>query len=261
MATRRKSPRELPAGPTESEEHAALQKILKLSAEYNDALYESLTQLSEIEAPAARPTALQNLTVQNQNMRREIDTMRASLQDKLGKQGKTFADVDGFTELLSEYRLITLRQQKRHMELFQRVRNMENVPDSPELHAYLKLGFKEDEQRQADTDMRLMEAADKQRELMLRAGRLLGSISTPESAATAAAELNELGRRYMEWTDIIRLYRDDDPRGAEHAVMELRNMYAGLLPTLKDQAQRLRESDFFAAPALRDVVERMLPRD
>lgn len=261
MATRRKSPRELPEGPTESEEHAALREILKFSAGYNDALFENLKHLSEIEAPAARPAALQNLTIQNQNRRREIDTMRASLQDKLGKQGKTFAEVDGFAELLSEYRLITLQQQKRHLELFQRVRKMENVPDSPELHAYLKLGFKEDEQRQADTDMRLMEAADKQRELMLRAGRLLGSISTPESAATAAAELNELGRRYMEWTDIIRLYRDDDPRGAEQAVITLRNMYAGLLPTLKDQAQRLRESDFFAESALRDVVERMLPRD
>ncbi len=258
---RRKVGRDLPGEPCETEEHAALREILQASAAYNDALYERVLKLEKIDAPAARMAEVAEITVQNQAERANINSMRGELQQKLGEQGRTFMDVDGFIELLSEFRAVTLAQQKRHLVVFQRVRMLAGVPDSPELHAYIKLGFKEEEQRRADTDMQLMKAANEQRTLMLRAGRVLDSIADADSAAAAPSELNALGDRYMELTSLIRLYRDDDPKGAEHAVGELRTMYAGLLPMLKSHSARLREADFFGSEALKDVLERMLPRD
>lgn len=260
VAHRRKVGRELPGEPRETEEHAALRAILQASAAYNDALYERVRNLEKIEAPSARMAAVAEITLQNQAERESINALRGELQQKLGEQGRTFMDVDGFVELLSEFRAVTLEQQKRHLEVFQRVRKLDGVPDSPELHAYLKLGFKDDAQRWADTDVQLMNAANEQRELMLRAGRVLDSITDARSAASAPEELNNLGNRYMELSSRIRLYREDDPKGAEHAVGELRTMYAGLLPMLKNRAERLRLCDFYGSQPLREVLERMLPQ-
>lgn len=260
VAHRRKVGRELPGEPRETEEHAALRAILQASAAYNDALYERVRNLEKIEAPSARMAAVAEITLQNQAERESINALRGELQQRLGEQGRTFMDVDGFVELLSEFRAVTLEQQKRHLEVFQRVRKLAGVPDSPELHAFLKLGFKEDEQRRADTDRQLMNAANEQRELMLRAGRVLDSITDAGSAASAPEELNKLGNRYMELSSRIRLYREDDPKGAGHAVGELRTMYAGLLPMLKKYAERLRACDFYGSQPLREVLERMLPQ-
>ena len=257
---RRKVGRELPGEPRETEEHAALREILQASAAYNDALYERVRNLEKIEAPSARMAAVAEITLQNQTERESINALRGELQQRLGEQGRTFMDVDGFVELISEYRRVTLDQQERHLTLFERVRKMDNVPLSPELHAYLKLGFKEDDQRWADTDRQLMNAANEQRELMLRAGRVLDSITDAGSAASAPEELNKLGNRYMELSSRIRLYREDDPKGAGHAVGELRTMYAGLLPMLKKHAERLRACDFYGSYPLREVLERMLPQ-
>lgn len=258
VVCRRKGERELPEQPGETKEHAALRVIMEESAAYNNALYERMAEL-EKAAPAARREVLAGLTSQNQEGRKKIDTMRATLQQQLGEQGRTFNDVDGFAELISEYRGITLKQQKRHLEIFQRVRKLENVPSSPELHAYLKLGFKEDEQRLADTDMQLMKAAAGQRELMLRAGRVLSTILDAGAAEASTAELNELGDKYLEFSEMIHLYRDDDPQGAASGVAELRSLYSALLPMLREHAARLREAGFYANESLREVVERMLP--
>lgn len=261
VAHRRKGGRELSGLPGETQEHAALRAILVQSAAYNDALFERVQNLERIDAPSARMAAVAQITSQNQADREAINGMRAELQGKLDEQGRTFMDVDGFVELLSEFRGVTLAQQKRHMVVYQRVRKLAGVPDSPELHAYLKLGFKNDEQRWDDTDMQLMKAAGEQREIMLRAGRVLDAIADAPAAAAAPAELNELGNRYTALADTIRLYRDDDPKGAMHAVGELRTMYAGLLPMLKTHASRLREKDFYGSSGLREVLERMLPQD
>lgn len=261
VVSRRKNSRELPAEPESSPEHNALREILQHSAEYNEAVYARVLNLEKIAAPSARLAAAAQIAVSNQADRAAINRLRETLQSKLGEQGRTFVDVDGFEELLSEFRGVTLAQQKRHLSMYHRVRKLEGVPDSPELHAFLRLGFKEDAQRMADTDMQLMKAANEQRELMLRAGRILDSITDVESAVAAPAELNELGARYMELTEKIRLYRDDDPQGAEHAVGELRTMYAGLLPMLKSHSERLRGIDFYDSAALREVLNRMLPHD
>lgn len=261
VVSRRQNSRELPEEPESSPEHNALREILQHSAEYNDAVYARVLNLEAITAPAARMAAAAQIAVQNQADRAAINRLREKLQAKLSEQGRTFVDVDGFVELLSEFRGVTLTQQKRHLAMYHRVRRLDGVPDSPELHAFLRLGFKEDEQRMADTDMQLMKAADEQRELMLRAGRILDSITDAAIAAVAPAELNELGARYMELTEKIRLYRDDDPQGAEHAVGELRSMYAGLLPMLKSHSDRLRGIDFYDSAALREVLDRMLPHD
>lgn len=261
VVSRRKGARELPAEPVESGEHAELRAVLQRSADYNNALYERLGRLEQVENPAERLAAVAEITTQNQNDRMEINALREKLQTRLGEQGRTFADVEGFTELLSEFRAETLRQQSRHLALYRRVRKLENVPDSPELHAYLRLGFKEDEQRHADTDMQLMKAAHMQRELMLRSGRVMDSIVDSSTAEAASAELVELGASYRKQTETIRLYREDDPKGAERAVAELRTMYAGLLPILKSHAARLRENLFFGNAELRSVLERMLPQD
>lgn len=261
VASRRKTVREIPGEPQETPEHQALREIMKMSASYNDALYQRVKELEDIQDASARPAAVAALTKQNQEGRELINQQREGLLTKLEAQGRTFADVEGFVDLISEYRAITLEQQERHLELFQRVRRLPNVPESPELHAYIKLGFKEDEQRLADTDMQLMKAAEEQRELMLRAGRVLGGVSSETAAASVPAELNELGNRYLTLSRRIKLYRDDDPKGAEHAVQELRAMYSALLPMLKTHAKRLTEQDFYGSAALKEVVERMLPLD
>lgn len=261
VVNRRKGVRELPAAPKATPEHEDLREIMQRTVAYNDALYERVVMLEKTEDSALRPQVVSEITNQNQVDRVAINELRAALQSRLAEQGRTFADVDGFADVISEYRGVTLRQQKRHLEVFQRVRKMANVPETPELHAYVKLGFKEDEQRWADTDMQLMKAANEQRELMLRAGRVLDSITDAESATAAPAELNALGDRYIELTGIIRLYRDDDPKGAEQAVNELRKMYSGLLPMLKSHAARLRENAFYDCAGLRSVVERMLPQE
>lgn len=261
VVSRRKGSRELPAEPVETPDYAELRAVLQRSADYNNALYERLGRLEKIEDPAGRLAAVAEITTQNQADRQEINELREKLQARLGEQGRTFADVEGFADLLSEFRAQTLLQQKRHLELYHRVRKLENVPNSPELHAYLRLGFKEEEQRHADTDMQLMKAANEQRELMLRSGRVMDSIVDSATAETASAELVELGASYRKLTETIRLYREDDPKGAEHAVAELRTMYNGLLPMLKSHAVRLRENQFFGNAELRAVVERMLPQD
>ncbi len=256
---RRKGEKDMPPEPVASPEYTELREIMKLSAAYNDDLYARLQELEQTQAPADRPAVLDKLIRQNQSDRALIDARRETLQEKLAGQGRTFADVEGFVNLISEYRAVTLEQQKRHLELFQLVRNMENVSDSPELHAYIKLGFKDDAQRYADTDMQLMKAADSQRELMLRAGRILSAIDNADAAGASLAELNELGERYLEISQRIRLYREDDPAGAETAVRELRSIYDGLLPMLRAQAARLDAAAYYEDSALREVVRRMLP--
>ena len=261
VVSRRKGSRELPSEPVETPDYAELRAVLQRSADYNNALYERLGRLEKIEDPAGRLAAVAEITTQNQADRQEINELREKLQARLGEQGRTFADVEGFTDLLSEFRARTLLQQKRHLELYHRVRKLENVPNSPELHAYLRLGFQEEEQRHADTDMQLMKAANEQRELMLRSGRVMDSIVDSATAESASAELVELGASYRKLTETIRLYREDDPKGAEHAVAELRTMYNGLLPMLKSHAARLREKQFFGNAELRAVIERMLPQN
>lgn len=259
VVCRRKGERELPPEPAETTEHAELRKIMEESAAYNEALYQQVLRLESEPAPANRPAIVAELSEQNKKTRQQIDQLRDALQSRLSTQRRTFADVDGFAELISEYRGITLEQQRRHMELYQRVRKLENVPSTPELSAFLKLGFKEDEQRHADTERQLMKAASEQRELMLRAGRVLSSVTDADSAGKAPEELNNLGDSYMRISGRIKLYREDDPGGCAAAVAELRSLYAALLPMLQAQASRLRSAEFYGCAPLREVVERMLP--
>lgn len=256
---RRKGERELPPEPAETTEHAELRKIMEESAAYNEALYQQVLRLESEPAPANRPAIVAELSEQNKKTRQQIDQLRDALQSRLSTQRRTFADVDGFAELISEYRGITLEQQRRHMELYQRVRKLENVPSTPELSAFLKLGFKDDVQRHADTERQLMKAASEQRELMLRAGRVLSSVMNADSAMKAPEELNNLGDTYMSISARIKLYKEDDPGGAASAVAELRSLYAALLPMLQTQASRLRSAEFYGCAPLREVVERMLP--
>ena len=259
VACRRKGERELPPEPAETGESAELRRIMEQSAAYNDALYAQMQRLEGSVVPALRSSIVEELTELNKKGRQQIDEMREALQSRLAKQGRTFADVEGFNELISEYRGITLEQQKRHLDLYQRVRKLENVPFTPELHAYLKLGYKEPEQLHADTDRQLMQAAAVQRELMLRAGRVLSSVVNADTAAKTPEELNMLGDNYMQLSARIKLYKEDDPTGAASAVAELRSLYAALLPMLQVQAKRLREASFFENEGLKEVVERMLP--
>ncbi len=259
VVCRRKGERDLPPEPGETTEHAELRRIMELSAAYNESLYEMLQRLEACAAPAERAGVVADITQNNQVARQEINELRESLQSRLAEHGRTFADVDGFAELISQYRGITLEQQKRHLALYDRVKLMPGVPASPELHAYLRLGFKEEEQRHADTERQLMKAAAEQRELMLRAGRVMSAVANAETAADAAVELNSLGDSYMKISAQIKLYRDDDPSGAVSSVAELRSLYAALLPMLQAQASRLRDAFFFDNDALEEVVERMLP--
>ena len=256
---RRREGGSMPAEPKETAEHAALREILERSAAYNDALYDRVCALENVSAPADRPASVEELTRQNQQERAAIDALRAALQAKLVEQGCTFADVDGFVPLISQYRAITLVQQKRHLEVFHRVRKMENVPSTPELHAYLKLGFREESQKQADTAAQIQKITEEQRDIMLRVGRILGNISSVESVENTPDELELLGKRYTESAERIALYREDDSAGAEEALEALRAMYKGLVPPLREQAIRLREADFYGNAALRDVLKLLLP--
>ena len=63
----------------------------------------------------------------------QIDALRAALQAHLESRKMRFCDIDGFVELLSRYRAITLGQQEKHLEVYRRVRTMPGMPDSPEL--------------------------------------------------------------------------------------------------------------------------------
>lgn len=242
-----------------SVEHAALQAILEASVAYNDSLYERVQALETVEDAEARPQAVAALVKQNQRERMEIDALREKLQQELAGQGRTFSDVDGFAELISEYRCKTLRQQKRHLVVYERVRQMKNMPPSPELHAYLKLGFKEEELRHADTVRRVQQLADEQRGVLLRAGRLLAGISNAGAAAAAPAELSRLGDRYHEMVEDIKLYREDDAETVAEVLPSLKTMYEGLLPSLRAQVQRLSEAGYYDDALLREVLERLLP--
>lgn len=258
---RRKGERDLPPEPVEAPEHAEFRRILEQSAAYNDTLFEMMQHLADCSSLAEYSGLVAEMTSRNHAGLEKINAMREVLRTRLEAQGRTFADVEGYTELISEYRSITLEQQRRHLEVYQRVQRMQGMPASSELLAYIKLGFKDDEQRYADTERQLMKAAEAQRELMLRAGRVMSGVTGTESAAAAPEELNALGASYMEQSARIRLYRDDDPAGATSAVAELRSLYAALLPMLQQHARRLREADFYGNEPLREVVERMLPEE
>lgn len=259
VMSRRRAGGEMPDEHAESEEHAALREILERSVGYNEALYERVKALEGVAAAVDRPAAVALLAEQNRQERAAIDALRSVLQKRLAEQGCTFADVDGFVPLISQYRIRTLEQQKRHLEVYHRVRKLENMPATPELHAYLKLGFSNEEQKQADTAEQLRLATEEQRDIMLRVGRILGGITTADSAAAAPEELGALGKRYVEISQRIALYREDDAMGAEASIAALKAMYRALTPPLKEQVVRLREMDFFGQPALREVLARLLP--
>lgn len=256
---RRREGGSMPAEPKETEEHAALSEILERSAAYNEALYERVCALEKVSSPDMLPAAVEEITRLNQQERAAIDALRAALQARLVEQGCTFADVDGFVPLISHYRGVTLVQQKRHLEVFRRVRKMENMPSTPELHAYLKLGFREAEQKQADTAEQIQKFTMEQRDIMLRVGRILGNVTSAEPAATAPDELGALGKRYAEISEKITLYREDDAKGAEAPLAALKSMYRALTPPLKEHAERLRGVDFYGNAALRDVLKLLLP--
>ena len=256
---RRRGGGAMPSPPRESEEHAALEEILERSVAYNEALYQRVRNLETVDAASARPAAVAELTERNREERAAIDALRAVLQNRLAEQGSTFADVEGFVPLISKYRGITLSQQKRHLEVYRRVRKMENMPSSPELHAYLKLGYSNEEQKQADTDEQLRLAAEEQRTIMLRVGRMLDAVSDASSAGEAPVELKELGTRYKEISERILLYKEDDPLGAVDAINALKSMYGALTPALREQVARLREHDFYGNAELREVLNSLLP--
>lgn len=260
---RRKGERDLPPEPGEAPEHAEFRLIMEHSAAYNDALFEMLQRIAGCGAPTEYSALLAEIASRNHAGLEKINAMREALRARLEAQGRTFADVEGYTELISEYRSITLEQQRQHLEVYKRVQSLPGMPASAsaELLAYIKLGFKDDAQRHADTERQLMKAAGAQRELMLRAGRVMSGVTGVESAASAPEELNALGAGYLEQSARIRLYRDDDPAGAASAVAELRSLYAALLPMLQQHARRLREADFYGNEPLREVVERMLPEE
>ena len=256
---RRRAGSDMPGEPVETAEHAALREILERSSAYNEALYERVKKLEGVNDPAARPAEVEKITHENQQERAAIDALRAALQTRLSEQGCTFADIDGFVPLISHYRGITLQQQKRHLELFHRVRQMQNVPASPELHAYLKLGFREESQKQADTADQLQKATEEQRDIMLRVGRILGNITSVEKAAAVPEELETLGNRYVEISRRIALYHEDDPDGGKAELAALKAMYGALTPPLREQVARLREVSFYGNEALRGVLNLLLP--
>lgn len=256
---RRRSGGAVPPSPAESEEYQALEAILKGSVEYNEALYGRICNLEKIADASARPHAVEQLMEQNRENRAVLDSMRASLQTRLESQGCTFADIDGFVPLLSKYRIITLEQQKRHLEVYRRVRRLENVTDSPELHAYIKLSYSDEAQKRADTEHQLQLATEEQRAILLRVGRVLSGIENAEAAAASPAEINELGKRYMEISQRIALYKEDDPIGAVDAIAALKSMYTALTPPLKEQVARLRTCGFYGCADLEEILNRLLP--
>lgn len=247
------------ASRTETPEHAALREILEKSVAYNDSLYERVSALEGVEDESMRLEAVAELTRRNQEMRAEVDALRASLQEELAGKGLRFADVDGFEELISESRAVTLKQQRRHLEVYRRVSVMKNVPETPELHAFLKLGFSDEALRHADTAARLQRLADEQRALMLRAGRLLTGITGAEAADGAFEEISSIAERYTEIVREIQLYRDDDAMGAMDVLPGIRSMYEGLVPPLREQVRRLQGESCYGNEALRALLERLLP--
>lgn len=248
-----------PRASKETPEHAALRVILEKSIAYNDSLYERVCALEGVEDESMRPAAVAELTRRNQEMRAEIDAMRAELQASLEEQGRHFADVDGFEDLISESRAVTLRQQKRHLVVYGRVSRMRNMPETPELHAFLKLGFSDESLRHADTAARLQKLADEQRGLMLRAGRLLTGITGAEAADAAVEEISSIAERYTEIVKEIQLYRDDDALGALDVLPGIRSMYEGLVPPLREQVKRLQGESCYGNEELRALLERLLP--
>lgn len=248
-----------PKAAVESREHAALRRILDLSVAYNDALYERVKALEGVREAAGVVPAVAALVRWNEQERAVIDSLRQELKDELAAQGREFADIEGFVPLLSRYRCISLEQEHRHLLVYERVRRIPGVPESPELHAYMKLGFREAEQKQADTASQLRQATEAQREMMLRVGRLLAATDGQESARTLYAELQAVSRRYQELTSRIRLYRDDDPAGAAAPLVELKQMYAALTPPLKEQAERLRAVGCYGHAPLQEILNLLLP--
>ncbi len=248
-----------PKTTVESSEHAALRRILDLSVAYNDALYERVKSLEEVKEPAELVAAVSTLARRNEQERAVIDSLRLELMRELAEQGREFSDIEGFASLLSRYRCMSLEQAHRHLQVYERVRRMSGIPDSPELHAYMKLGFREPEQKQVDTASQLRKATETQREMMLRVGRLLAATDDQESARTLYVELLAVSRRYQELTSRIRLYRDDDPAGASAPLAELKQMYAALTPPLKQQAARLRTAECYGHAPLLEILNLLLP--
>ena len=249
----------VPRASKETPEHAALRVILEKSIAYNDSLYDRVSALEGVEDESMRPAAVAELTSRNQEMRAEIDALRARLQEELAGKGLQFADVDGFEDLISESRAVTLKQQQRHLEVYRRVSVMKNVPETPELHAFLKLGFSDEALRHADTAARLQKLADEQRGLMLRAGRLLTGITSSDSAVYACEELASMEEKYTDIVKEIKRYRDDDAEGAQDVLPGIKTMYDGLLPPLREQVKRLQGESCYGNEELRALLERLLP--
>ena len=263
---RRKRRVVLPAKPEEtvprvqeSVEHAALREILEHSVAYNDDLYGRVQALETLESAAERTAAVTHLAEENKEERRKIDSLRVALQAHLDSKGMRFCDVDGFVELLSHFRRVTLEQQEKHLEMYRRVCRLAGVSDSAELHAYLKLGFSDAAQKQADSAGQMQRAMEEQREIMLRVGRMLAGIKDAASAAPAPEELLRVSARYQELTRIMHLYRNDDPEGVAESLAALKAMYAALTPPLKERASLLRSAECYGHPQLREILDRLLP--
>lgn len=247
------------AEPQESPEHLALREILELSVAYNEALLARLGKLEEITDAGALPAAVEVLSETNREARREIDALRASLQAHLESREMRFSDIDGFVELLSRFRAVTLEQQEKHLAVYRRVQKMPGMPYSDELHAYLKLGFNDEAQKHADTDEQMRQATAEQREIMLRVGRLLAEVVDAESAESVPEELLKISARYQRLTERMRWYREDDAAGAAEALAALKSMYAALTPPLKERASQLRHVGCYGNKQLYEILERLLP--
>lgn len=245
----------------ESPEYLALREILERSVAYNEALYERVQALEWQGDAAARPAMQEQLTRANQQERQEIEALRVALQARLADLGYGFSGIEGFAELISEFRYKTLLHQERHLELYQRVRRLPLVADTPELHAYLKLGYSDAEQKKHDTDAQIRRATEEQRDIMLRVGRLLAGVKDAESALAVQEELLLGNKRYQELSERMRLYRGDDPEGAEAAVKALQAMYEALTPPLRAQASSLRERNCYGDTRLNDMLLRLLPEN
>lgn len=245
--------------PDESAEYMALREILERSVEYNDALFLRVQALEKLETAGERTAAVAQLTEANKDARRGIDALRVELQAHLSEKNMRFCDIDGFVGLLSHFRRVTLEQQEKHLEVYHRVKKLSGVPDSAELHAYLKLGFSDAVQKQADSTEQMRLATEEQREIMLRVGRMLAGIKDAATAAPAPEELLRVSARYQELTRVMHLYRDDDPEGVVEALAALKSMYAALTPPLKAQAAQLRSVECYGNTQLLDILNRLLP--
>lgn len=243
----------------ETVEHAALREILEKSVAYNEALFERVSALEKITDAESRPAAVEALTAANQEKRKEIEALRVALQAHLNEKNLRFCDIDGFVPLISAFRLRTLEQQEKHLTVYHKVRQIPRVPDSPELHAYLKLGFSDLQQKQADTAAQIQQAMEEQRDIMLRVGRMLAGIKDSSTAQSVPSELLSISTRYQRISKQIRLYKNDDPEGAKVPLEALKSMYAALTPPLKEQASQLRQADYYGNALLRDLLQRLLP--